>query len=71
MKYWESKPVWCQPWSIVLTGSLFLALAWLFFKSIVLLTLLFPVVLLWWFVFLYLAPLSYDEIYSKEDKLIQ
>uniref|UniRef100_A0ACD5H277 DUF6737 family protein n=1 Tax=Desertifilum tharense IPPAS B-1220 TaxID=1781255 RepID=A0ACD5H277_9CYAN len=31
---WKYKPWWCQPWSIVLTGTGAIALSWVFFQKI-------------------------------------
>jgi hypothetical protein len=58
--FWQHKPWWCQPWSILLTGSLAIALDWLVYRwvSIPLWLALPPVVgvLGWWFLFLVLVP---------------
>ncbi|OMP05052.1 hypothetical protein COLO4_09074 [Corchorus olitorius] len=32
---WDTKPSWCQPWTITLTGLLVIASSWLIFHSIV------------------------------------
>jgi len=63
--FWHHKPWWCQPWSIVLTGSLGIGTA-LLAKRLVPLPwwLVAPVlmtILGWWLLFLVLVPLSVSE----------
>ncbi len=53
---WESKPWWCQPWTIILTGIMIVAGSWLLFQTI---WLTVPVALLiaaWWAYFLVIVP---------------
>jgi hypothetical protein len=58
--FWQHKPWWCQPWSILLTGVLvigFAGLAYLRFAAP--LWLVLPVILgigAWWVLFLVLVP---------------
>jgi hypothetical protein len=60
MTFWQHKPWWCQPWSILLTGSLGIALAgllYLRFSAPLWLVLPWTVLILaWWFLFLVLVP---------------
>jgi uncharacterized membrane protein HdeD (DUF308 family) len=60
--FWHHKPWWCQPWSILLTGALGIALDLLaFFRLSVPLWLVLPFllcILAWWFLFLVLVPSS-------------
>ncbi len=60
--YWNSKPLWCQPWSIILTGLLFVSMIYLFFNSYLLTAIVAILVLSWWYLFLILAP----KLYSRE-----
>jgi len=58
---WDHKPWWCQPWTIVLTGTAIPTGVWLLTH---LWWLTLPLVLgvsAWWFVFLYLVPKRYAE----------
>ncbi len=59
--YWKLKPIWCQPWSIILTGIILITLDFLFIKiNFIRLILLLPI-LAWWLLFLIIAPsLDYD-----------
>ena len=58
---WSSKPPWCQPWTIVLTGASVVAaptavlhLKWL--SALVALP-----IFAWWYVFLIIAPKQYSD----------
>ena len=58
---WSQKPWWCQPWSILLTGVLVPLASWLLFHK---LWITFPVtlgVLMWWLLFLVIAPAAYRQ----------
>jgi hypothetical protein len=58
--FWGHKPWWCQPWSILLTGALGIAVdGLLYFRFAFPLWLVLPVLLLilaWWVLFLLLVP---------------
>jgi hypothetical protein len=58
---WATKPWWCQPWSILLTGITLPLVSWLWFNSIWLTFPLAGIVLLWWVVFLVLVPQAYRK----------
>ena len=66
---WQLKPWWCQPWSIVLTGVAMPTAVWLWLHRLWIVIPLSVGVLLWWVVFLYLAPKQYTEFVraSKEQ----
>ena len=63
--FWEVKPFWCQPWSIISFGVLFLFSSWRLFNNIVFTSFLTFFVFVWWIVFLILAPNSYKAINDK------
>jgi hypothetical protein len=75
--FWNQKPWWCQPWSILLTGTVALLLDGLaFLRLSVPLWLALPfalLVLAWWFLFLRLVPLAYQLESDQQagQKLIQ
>lgn len=53
---WDHKPWWCQPWSILLTGALAVAVSWIWLQLWWLTALVSAGVLLWWGLFLVLVP---------------
>jgi hypothetical protein len=53
---WQSKPWWCQPWTIVLTGLLAISMSWLVLHKLWFTALIGFVVLVWWWLFLVLVP---------------
>lgn len=62
---WDTKPSWCQPWTIMLTGVLVIACSWLVFHSVVVTTLVLALISGWWYIFLYSYPkvlLTYSMI---------
>ncbi len=63
--FWDAKPYWCQPWSIISFGVLVLIFSWKIFNIIISSILTF-FVFSWWILFLILAPNSYKEINEKE-----
>ncbi len=53
---WQSKPWWCQPWTIILTGVLIVSGSW-FALHIFWITLPIAVLIaVWWLYFLVLVP---------------
>ena len=56
---WETKPWWCQPWSIVLTGLLVPAGSWLTLHQLWITVPVAGVMLGWWLLFLGLVPAQY------------
>jgi hypothetical protein len=57
---WQSKPWWCQPWSIVLTGLMIPTVMQLATHRLWLSVPAAMLVSLWWFVFLYWVPKQYQ-----------
>ena len=64
--FWDSKPYWCQPWSIISFGILFVISSWILFNNIIITSVLGFFIIVWWIVFLILAPNSYQVINEKE-----
>jgi hypothetical protein len=56
---WQSKPWWCQPWSILLTGLSVVVGSWWLAHSFWLSGLITGAVALWWWFFLILVPAAY------------
>ena len=65
--FWDSKPYWCQPWSIISFGVLVLIFSWKLFNNILFTTIIGIFVFVWWILFLILAPNSYQVINDKEQ----
>ena len=58
---WQTKPWWCQPWSIVLTGAGVVLASWFVLHRW---WITLPVAVgvgLWWAVFLLLVPAAYQQ----------
>ena len=59
--FWDEKPWWCQPWSILLTGVAFVAVSW-WWPNLLWFTVLIAIgVIGWWGLFLVLAPGIYRQ----------
>ncbi|WP_413683979.1 DUF6737 family protein [Prochlorococcus sp. MIT 1011] len=65
--FWDSKPYWCQPWSIISFGVLVLIFSWKLFNNIIFTSIIGVFVFVWWILFLILAPNSYHLINDKEQ----
>jgi hypothetical protein len=53
---WSDKPRWCQPWTILLTGSVIIASSWLLFHRWWLSLPVAAAIALWWWYFLLAYP---------------
>jgi hypothetical protein len=60
---WESKPWWCQPWTIILTGVIIIAGSWLVFKTLWLTLPVAILIVVWWTYFLIIVP----RILAEQD----
>lgn len=58
---WQLKPWWCQPWSILLTGTSIIAGSWVVLHRWWISASLSLAVGLWWLVFLVLVPAAYKQ----------
>lgn len=71
--FWDEKPWWCQPWSILLTGVAFVAVSW-WWPNLLWFTVLIAIgVIGWWGLFLVLAPGIYrqqiQQQLSEQDQI--
>ena len=57
---WQSKPWWCQPWTILLTGLAAITASWLLLQRWWISAPVALAVLLWWWVFLVVVPRAYQ-----------
>jgi hypothetical protein len=76
--FWSLKPWWCQPWSILLTGTLGMMIVWLAHQRLHLsLWIALPVslaILAWWLLFLVLVPTAAQQEgfnSTNQDKPLQ
>ena len=60
--YWDEKPIWCQPWSIILTGILICLSGIYIFNNYFIKIFVVIIISFWWYLFLYIAPRAYQDI---------
>lgn len=63
---WQYKPWWCQPWSILLTGTTLISASWLLFHKIWLTILVSIPLLTWMGFFLLIYPKAYMEMIREQ-----
>ena len=64
--FWDLKPFWCQPWSIIIFGILMLIFCWTLFNNVIITSILGLFIIIWWLIFLILVPKSYNELSDKK-----
>ena len=64
--FWDLKPYWCQPWSIITFGILVLTLSWKIFNNIIITSIIALFIITWWVLFLLIVPSSYKSISDKK-----
>jgi hypothetical protein len=57
---WQSKPWWCQPWTILLTGLMAIAGSWLILHRWWISVPVALAVVVWWWLFLVVVPRAYQ-----------
>ncbi|CAN8247990.1 unnamed protein product [Cochlearia groenlandica] len=67
---WDTKPAWCQPWTIMLTGLSIVACSWTILHSVLVSSLAVGVIGAWWYIFLYSYPKSYSEMIAERRKRV-
>jgi len=60
--FWDLKPPWCQPWSIISFGIFIFVFIWKFFNNIIIDWIVGFLIITWWVIFLLLAPIGYKNI---------
>lgn len=66
---WDSKPWWCQPWTIVLTGVLVVLASWLLLQRWWISVPVGIGVLTWWWLFLFVVPAAYRQQQAEEGEV--
>jgi hypothetical protein len=56
---WDSKPWWCQPWTILLTGTAVILASWWLLHQPWITALVAAAIVAWWILFLVLVPQAY------------
>ncbi len=67
LSFWSEKPWWCQPWTIILSGLFIIIASWISLHKPFITVALSLLVLIWWFMFLFLAPRAYLEYQNQLD----
>ncbi|KAF8064714.1 hypothetical protein N665_1172s0011 [Sinapis alba] len=67
---WDTKPSWCQPWTIVVTGLSIVACSWVILQSVLVSSLAVGLIGAWWYIFLYSYPKSYSEMIAERRKRV-
>ncbi|CAI7736955.1 unnamed protein product [Closterium sp. NIES-53] len=65
---WASKPFWCQPWTIVLTGAMVVGMSWVVLHFIFVTLLVAAAIGVWWLTFLVAYPAAYKEMVQEERR---
>jgi len=65
--YWDQKPNWCQPWSIISFGIFVLILSWMLLNNIIITSILGLLIIVWWVIFLIFAPSAYQDFSEKNN----
>ncbi|XP_052187631.1 uncharacterized protein LOC127798235 [Diospyros lotus] len=67
---WDTKPSWCQPWTIMLTGVIAVASSWLL-HSVVVTAIVVFLICAWWYIFLYSYPKAYADMIAERRKKVR
>ncbi|XP_062214872.1 uncharacterized protein LOC133915651 [Phragmites australis] len=67
---WDTKPVWCQPWTILLSGTVAVACSWVLLQSIVITAGVSFAICAWWYIFLYSYPKAYTEMIAERRRKV-
>lgn len=67
---WDTKPSWCQPWTITLTGTVIISLSWLILHSAVATAVVMTIIGAWWYIFLYSYPKAYSDMIEERRKKV-
>jgi hypothetical protein len=63
---WQSKPWWCQPWTIILTGVLIIAGSWLVLHIWWITIPLGILIGVWWLYFLVIVPRMLRQMAAEQ-----
>ena len=60
--FWDLKPNWCQPWSIISFGILVITFSWNLLHNLIISLVLGFFITLWWILFLVIVPNLNQEL---------
>ncbi|CAN6287133.1 unnamed protein product [Urochloa humidicola] len=66
---WDTKPAWCQPWTILLTGTAVVACSWVL-QSVIITAGVSFIICAWWYIFLYSYPKAYTEMIAERRRKV-
>jgi len=58
-EFWDLKPFWCQPWTIIFFGIAVLIASWILFANLLITSIAALIIATWWLIFLIIVPSSY------------
>ncbi|PON55257.1 spindle pole body-associated protein [Parasponia andersonii] len=67
---WDTKPTWCQPWTITLTGVSAIACSWLILHSVMVTAVVSLLICAWWYIFLYSYPKAYEDMIAERRRRV-
>jgi hypothetical protein len=67
---WDYKPAWCQPWSIILTGIVIVAVSWSVLHNIWVSVAVSLPIIAWWVYFLLIYPKAFAEYIASQQTTI-
>ncbi|CAI9107820.1 OLC1v1007283C1 [Oldenlandia corymbosa var. corymbosa] len=68
---WDTKPSWCQPWTIVSTGMLLITGSWFVLHSVIVTSVVLSLICAWWYIFLVSYPQAYTEMIADRRKRVR
>ncbi|KAK6940802.1 Protein of unknown function DUF6737, partial [Dillenia turbinata] len=67
---WDTKPSWCQPWTITVTGILVTGGSWTVLHSVAATAIVSFLICTRWYIFLYSYPKSYSDMITERRKKV-
>nr|CAD1832594.1 unnamed protein product [Ananas comosus var. bracteatus] len=67
---WDTKPAWCQPWTILLTGVSIVGCSWILIHSILITSAVFVLICTWWYIFLHSYPKAYSDMIAERRRRV-
>ena len=60
-EFWDLKPYWCQPWTIISFGIFAISISWILLGNLLITSIAALFIVIWWLIFLVLVPSSYEK----------